>query len=76
MQYYNQELGSCFGAVQEPPQSPNYISVFTDPPTYFTYTPYDFNAQHIRLSRSMKYITEIITYAPSDPDGLDWDARS
>jgi hypothetical protein len=71
---YNQELGTCFGAIHEPPQSPNYSSVFTDPSSANTYTPYDFNAQHIRLSRSMIHYRNF-SYIPGDSEGLDWDAH-
>jgi hypothetical protein len=67
-------LGTCFGAIHEPPQSPNYISVFTDPATSNIYTPYDLNAQHIRLSRSMIHYRNF-SYPLDSYEGADMDAH-
>jgi hypothetical protein len=71
---FNQELGSCFGAVLEPPQSPNYISVFTDPPTSNQYTSYDFEMAKLYLDRNKIHYRNL-TYDLSNSDGWDWEAR-
>jgi len=71
---YNQELGTCFGAVREPEQSSTYDSVFTDPPDSATYTSDDLNASNVRLTRTpIHYWNQ--EYAEDDPEGFDWEAR-
>jgi hypothetical protein len=71
---FNQELGSCFGAVLEPPQSPNYISVFTDPAGSSSYTSYDFEMAKLYLDRNKIHYRNL-TYDLSNSDGWDWEAR-
>ncbi len=71
---FNQELGSCFGAVMEPPHSANYQSVFTDPPDSSTYTTDDYNSAKIHLDRNKIHYRNL-TYDLSNPLGWDWEAR-
>jgi hypothetical protein len=71
---FNQELGSCFGAVLEPPQSPNYVSVFTDPAGSSSYTSYDFEIAKLYLDRNKIHYRNL-TYPQSNSDGWDWEAR-
>lgn len=71
---FNQELGSCFGAVLEPPQSPNYVSVFTDPAGSSSYTSYDFEIAKLYLDRNKIHYRNL-TYPQSDSNGWDWEAR-
>lgn len=70
---FNQELGSGFGARLEPPQSPNYVSVFTDPTSANTYTPYDYSCSNVRLTRS-KIHYKVLSYG-TNPEGFDWEVR-
>ena len=71
---YNQELGSCFGAVNEPAQSSTYTSVFTDPAGWETYTPDDLNSSNVRLTRTpIHYLNQ--DYANDNPEGWDWEAH-
>ena len=51
-QKYNQELGTCFGAVREPTSISPYDSVFTDPSGVYSYTSLDLKAVKIYLNRS------------------------
>jgi len=70
---FNQELGSAFGAQEEPPQSSNYDSVFTDPGGSAIYTPYDYSCSIVRLTRS-KIHYRLLSYG-TNPDGYDWEVR-
>jgi len=70
---FNQELGSAFGAQEEPPQSSNYVSVFTDPGGSAIYTPYDYSCSIVRLTRS-KIHYRLLSYG-TNPDGYDWEVR-
>lgn len=71
---FNQELGSAFGAYREPPQNPNYLSVFTDPACCNTYTSYDYSCATVYLNRS-KVHYQNLNYALTDPEGYDWEIR-
>lgn len=68
---YNQELGTCFGGVQELSASPTYESVFV-PGIVPTYTPDDLNCSDVRLTRTpIHYWNQ--DYTITDPEGFDWE---
>ncbi len=71
---FNQELGSCFGAVLEPDQSSNYQSVFCDPPNGNTYTQDDYDCATVMLDRARVHYRNL-SYDASDPQGWDWEMR-
>jgi hypothetical protein len=72
---FNQEIGTCFGAVFEPPLSSNYVSVFTDPAMSNTYTEDDLNCQYVRMHRSkVHYLNKSYDYF-NDPEAWDWEMR-
>lgn len=70
----SQEFGSVMGAKLEPPQSPNYSSVFCDPPNSNSFTEDDYMAAHIYLSRSLMHAYNAEFEFP-DPEGYDWELR-
>jgi hypothetical protein len=71
---FNQELGSCFGAVREPAQSDDYVSVFTDPSFVNTYTQDDYDSAKIMLDRLRVHYRNL-TYDVNEPEGWDWEMR-
>ena len=71
---FNQELGSCFGAVSEPPVSAEYTSVFTGPPGSQTYTQDDYDCSTVMLNRSRVHYRNL-TYDADDEEGFDWEMR-
>lgn len=71
---FNQELGSCFGAVLEPSQSSQYESVFTDPVGSQSYTPDDYNCSKLLLNRSRVHYRNL-SFDVSNPEAWDWEMR-
>jgi len=72
---FNQEIGSCFGSVNEPDRIDSlYNSVFTDPTPENTYTPDDYDCETVYLARSKVHYRNLY-YSASDPEGWDWELR-
>jgi hypothetical protein len=71
---FNQELGTCFGCVQEPPQSTSFTSVFQDPTTADTYTQDDHDCATVMLDRSRVHYRNL-QYYEFESDGWDWEMR-
>jgi hypothetical protein len=69
---FNQELGTCFGAITEPPVSSNYDSVFTDPAGSNTYTSDDFDCSTVMLDRARVHYKNLTA---SGDDAYDWEMR-
>lgn len=69
---FNQEIGSCFGSVSEPPTTETYVSVFTDPNGSMTYSEDDLNAQSVYFDRGLIHYRNL-SYDKEDPEGWDWE---
>ncbi len=69
---FNQELGSCFGAVLEPSQSSTYTSVFTDPAGSESYTQDDYDCATVMLDRAKVHYRNLTI---TGEDAYDWEMR-
>lgn len=69
---FNQELGSCFGSVAEPPQSSNYDSVFKTPTSFSTYTSDDYDCSTVMLDRARVHYKNLTV---SGENSYDWEMR-
>jgi hypothetical protein len=69
---YNQELGTLFGATQEPTSVQPDETVFADPTLENTYTPYDYECAEIYLDRSRIHYWN---QSASGLDAYDWEIR-